>query len=145
MNKSPRDCLATNPFYIFVFNSKRLRLDDSCNNNFNSTLNSASKNSGKWTCSGDGNLAEAGIFEDMGVSMLEDEASSYENAKKSRSPEGATLATASKKGRQCEKVNSFDSQESIYRGSSFETASIDRFVFYIDKLNSFICFVSVLL
>ncbi|CAK9796887.1 S-phase kinase-associated protein 2 [Anthophora plagiata] len=106
--------------------SKRLRLDDSCNNNLNSTLNSTSKNNAKWSCSGDGNLVEPEILEDMGVSMLEDEASSCESIKKSQSLEHTVSPASSNNGRQCEKINSFESQESIYRTCSFETVSMDR-------------------
>lgn len=108
--------------------SKRLRLDDSCNN-LNDTLNSASKNNTKWSYSGDANLVEPEILEDMGVSMLEDEASSYESTKKTGSLEQTTSPIISDNSGQCDKINSFQSQENIYRGSNFDTVSMDRFVF----------------
>ncbi|XP_017764417.1 PREDICTED: S-phase kinase-associated protein 2 isoform X2 [Eufriesea mexicana] len=108
------------------WNSKRLRLDDSCNNNLNSSLNSTSKNSARWSCSADGNV-EPEILEDMGVSMLEDEASSCESTKKSDSLERTISPTISGNSGQCEKVNSFQRQESVYRGSSFDTVSMDSF------------------
>ncbi|XP_006622814.1 S-phase kinase-associated protein 2 isoform X2 [Apis dorsata] len=108
------------------WNSKRLRLDDSCNN-LNDTLNSASKNNTKWSYSGDANLVEPEILEDMGVSMLEDEASSYESTKKTDSLERTTSPIISDNSGQCDKINSFQSQENIYRGSNFDTVSIDSF------------------
>ncbi|CAL7952525.1 unnamed protein product [Xylocopa violacea] len=120
------DCLENSEQFSPPEN-KRLRLDDSCNNNLNSTVNSASKGNGKWSCSGDANLVESEILEDMGVSMLEDEASICKSTKISHSLESTTSPINSGNSRQCEKVNSFESQESIYRGSSFETVSMDSF------------------
>ncbi|XP_076387670.1 S-phase kinase-associated protein 2 isoform X3 [Megachile rotundata] len=107
------------------WSSKRLRLDDTCNNNLNSTLNSASKNNANWSCSGDGTLVEPEILEDMGVSMLEDEATSCKRAKNTRSIKCASPAS-SNSSKQCDKTNSFDGQESILRGSSFDTVIMDR-------------------
>ncbi|XP_076687178.1 S-phase kinase-associated protein 2 isoform X2 [Andrena cerasifolii] len=107
------------------WNSKRLRLDDSCNNNLNSTLNSVSKSNGKWSCSSDGNLVEPEILEDMGVSMLEDQVSGG-SSRKSQCQELAASPLSLDSKRQCKTVNSFESQESVYRSSSFETVNIDR-------------------
>lgn len=112
---------------VLLFSSKRLRLDDSCNNNLNSTLNSVSKSNGKWSCSGDGNLVEPEILEDMGVSMLEDQVSCG-SSRKSQCQELATSPLSLDSNRQCKTVNSFESQESVYRSSSFETVDIDRYV-----------------
>ncbi|XP_028523740.1 S-phase kinase-associated protein 2 isoform X6 [Apis cerana] len=80
------------------WNSKRLRLDD-----------------------------KPEILEDMGVSMLEDEASSYESTKKTGSLEQTTSPIISDNSGQCDKINSFQSQENIYRGSNFDTVSMDSF------------------
>lgn len=101
-------------------------MDDSCNNNLNSTLNSESKNSGKWPCSGDTNLVEPEILEDMGVSMLDEEVL-CESTRKYQSQEGADSPPTSD-NRQCKKLHSFEGQDSVFRSSSFETISIDRFV-----------------
>lgn len=49
-----------------------MRLDDGCNNNLNGS--SVTENE-RWSCSGDTSLVEPEILEDMGVSMLADEAS----------------------------------------------------------------------
>ncbi|XP_043249572.1 S-phase kinase-associated protein 2 [Colletes gigas] len=105
--------------------SKRLRLDKNCNNNLNSTLNSASKNNENWSCSGDTSLVEPEILEDMGVSMLEDEAS-QESTRKSQSLNGPISPAGPNTSRQCETVNAFEHQQSIYRGSSFDTVVMDR-------------------
>ncbi|XP_053994196.1 S-phase kinase-associated protein 2 [Hylaeus volcanicus] len=104
---------------------KRLRLDNNCNNNLNSTLNSASKNNEKWLSSGDTNLVEPEILEDMGVSMLEDE-TSHESTKKSQSREDPISPVGLNTGRQCETVNIFENQHTIYRASSFDTVVVDR-------------------
>lgn len=112
--------------FVHVFYSKRLRLDDNCNNNLNSTLNSASKTNEKWSRSGDTSLVEPEILEDMGVSMLEDEAS-HEGARKSQSQGGPISPTGSDTSRQRETVvNTFESQQNIYRGSNFDTVLTDR-------------------
>ncbi|XP_076238957.1 S-phase kinase-associated protein 2 isoform X3 [Calliopsis andreniformis] len=105
--------------------SKRLRLDDSCNNNLNSTLNSESKNSGKWSCSGETNIVEPEILEEMGVSMLEEEEALYESSRKSQSQEDA-VSPSFDDNRQYKKLDNFENQENVYRSSSFEAVNIDR-------------------
>ncbi|CAG5104254.1 Similar to SKP2: S-phase kinase-associated protein 2 (Homo sapiens) [Cotesia congregata] len=55
--------------------SKRMKLDDGCNNNLNSTLNSESKNGRRWSYRGDTSLVEPEVLVDLGVSMLDDDAS----------------------------------------------------------------------
>ncbi|XP_076238949.1 S-phase kinase-associated protein 2 isoform X2 [Calliopsis andreniformis] len=107
------------------WNSKRLRLDDSCNNNLNSTLNSESKNSGKWSCSGETNIVEPEILEEMGVSMLEEEEALYESSRKSQSQEDA-VSPSFDDNRQYKKLDNFENQENVYRSSSFEAVNIDR-------------------
>ncbi|XP_043596871.1 S-phase kinase-associated protein 2 isoform X2 [Bombus pyrosoma] len=105
--------------------SKQLRLDDSCNNNLNDSLNSTSKHSAKWSCSGDTSLVEPEILEEMGVSMLEDGASNCESMKKSHSFEQTISPTILDNNGQYKKMNDSQSQECIYRGSSLDTTSID--------------------
>lgn len=65
----------------------------------------------------------------MGVSMLEDEVTSYESTRKSHSLEQTTSPTVSNNHGQCGKLNNSQNQEYTYSGSSFDTVSIDRFVF----------------
>ncbi|XP_015430317.1 PREDICTED: S-phase kinase-associated protein 2-like isoform X2 [Dufourea novaeangliae] len=103
--------------------SKRLRLDDSCNNNLNTTRSSEPKSNEKWLCSGDGTHVEPEILEDMGVSMLEDE-TSCESTRKSQSLRHPLSPPNSHNDRHCEKVNSFE--KNIYRGSTFKAVGIDR-------------------
>ncbi|KAK9293622.1 hypothetical protein QLX08_011480 [Tetragonisca angustula] len=105
--------------------SKRLRLDDNCNNSLNNCLNNTSNNSTKWLCSGDTSLVEPEILEDMGVSMLEDEAISYKSTRKSHSLERIASPTVSNNRGQCGKLNNSQNQEYSYSGSSFDTVSID--------------------
>lgn len=114
--------------FVHIY-SKHLCLDDNCNNNLNGSLNNTSNNSTQWLCSGDTSLVEPEILEDMGVSMLEDEAMSYKRTRKSHSLERTTLPTASNNSGQCGKLNNSQNQEYTYSGSSFDTVSIDRFVF----------------
>ncbi|XP_033301494.1 S-phase kinase-associated protein 2 isoform X2 [Bombus bifarius] len=105
--------------------SKQLRLDDSCNNNLNDSLNSTTKHSAKWSCSGDTSLVEPEILEEMGVSMLEDGASNCESTRKSHSLEQTISPTILDNNGQCKNMNDSQSQECIYRGSSLDTTSID--------------------
>ena len=72
---------------------------------------------------------EPEILEDMGVSMLEDEAISYKSTRKSHSLERIASPTVSNNRGQCGKLNNSQNQEYSYSGSSFDTVSIDRFVF----------------
>lgn len=69
------------------------------------------------------------MLEDMGVSMLEDEATSYKSTRESHSLERIISPTVSNNHRQCGKLNNSQNQEYTYSGSSFDTVSIDRFVF----------------
>ncbi|XP_015603371.1 S-phase kinase-associated protein 2 isoform X2 [Cephus cinctus] len=110
------------------WNSKRMRLDDGCNNNLNSTLNSASKNGARWSCTGDTSLVEPEILEDMGVSMLQDEEVSCESLKKLQSQECTISPTSSESSRQLPSIDNglFEGQDVIFRGSSCDTISIDR-------------------
>ncbi|KAG7214165.1 hypothetical protein KM043_001514 [Ampulex compressa] len=107
--------------------SKRLRLDDGCNNNLNSTLNSTSKSAARWSCSGDTSLVEPEILEDMGVGMLEDDVANCDGMKILRSQEHGVSPTTSDITRQSRKKNDYlENEENIYRGSSFETIGMDR-------------------
>lgn len=121
--------MVINFVYANIFDSKQLRLDDSCNNNLNDSLNSTTKHSAKWSCSGDTSLVEPEILEEMGVSMLEDGASNCESTRKSHSLEQTISPTILDNNGQCKNINDSQSQECIYRGSSLDTTSIDRFVF----------------
>ncbi|KAI4477801.1 hypothetical protein M0802_014633 [Mischocyttarus mexicanus] len=56
-----------------LFCSKRLRIDDK-GNNLNSTFNSTSKINTRWSYTGDSSFVEPEILEDMGVSIIEDDA-----------------------------------------------------------------------
>ncbi|KAL7288698.1 hypothetical protein TKK_0017423 [Trichogramma kaykai] len=58
------------------YNSKKMRLDDGCNNNLNGDSEQESE---KWSCAGDTSLVEPEILQDMGVSMLADGEASRES------------------------------------------------------------------
>lgn len=110
---------------LFIF-SKRVRLDDGCNNNLNEISETSKSNGTHWSCSGDTSFVEPEILEDMGVSMLEDEESCENDLKKPRLQEPSPTQSQIK--------NVCNNQESgVYRHSSFETVvpdKYDRFIFF---------------
>ncbi|XP_008547550.1 S-phase kinase-associated protein 2 isoform X1 [Microplitis demolitor] len=109
-------------------NSKRVKLDDGCNNNLNSTLNSESKNGRRWSYRGDTSLVEPEVLVDLGVSMLDDDASS-ESLKKSSSQDG--VISLSESSSECSRQptengsTALDDKDKIY-GSSFEKIGLER-------------------
>ena len=113
--------------HIYV-HSKRLRLDNGCNNNLNNTLNNHSENSTKWPYSGDASLIEPEILEDMGVSMLEDGVTNCENTKRLQSEKCTILAEnlASNNRSVIDDSDIFGYQEKVYTSSSLEIAISDR-------------------
>ncbi|XP_076643008.1 S-phase kinase-associated protein 2 isoform X1 [Halictus rubicundus] len=105
--------------------SKRLRLDDSCNNNLNGILNDQPKSNERWSYSGDGTLVEPEILADMGVSMLEDEVS-CERAKLSQSQRHSVSPAGSRAKKHCETVNSYRMEQNMYRDSNLKAGVADR-------------------
>ncbi|XP_043463038.1 S-phase kinase-associated protein 2 [Leptopilina heterotoma] len=109
--------------------SKRVRLDDGCNNNLNEITETSKSNATHWSCSGDTSFVEPEILEDMGVSMLEDEESCENDLKKPRLQEPSPTQSQIK--------NVCSSQESgVYRHSSFDTVVPDKY----DRLEDLIDF-----
>ncbi|KAK2586549.1 hypothetical protein KPH14_011439 [Odynerus spinipes] len=108
--------------------SKRMRLDDGCNN-LNSTFNSTSKNSTRWSYTADSSLVEPEILEDMGVSMLDNETINCDNVKKLQSQD-CTISPNNADNNKRLPLNDngiYESEsESLYRGSSFETINVER-------------------
>ncbi|XP_017886904.1 S-phase kinase-associated protein 2 isoform X2 [Ceratina calcarata] len=96
--------------------SKRLRVDDSCNNLNRTLTDSPPKDNSKWSYSADASLVEPEILEEMGVSMLEGEdLLNCESTKKSGSTEDANSVNVTKNEKQCLKVDSFESHMSMDR------------------------------
>ncbi|KAG5327600.1 SKP2 protein, partial [Pseudoatta argentina] len=127
-SKKSRPSRSQDQSEISLPESKRLRLDNSCNNNLNNTLNSHSENSTKWPYSGDASLIEPEILEDMGVSMLEDGVTNCENTKRLQS-EGCTILAenlASNNRSIIDDSDIFGYQEEVYTSSSLEIAISDR-------------------
>lgn len=110
-----------------------MKLDDGCNNNLNSTLNSESKNGRRWSYRGDTSLVEPEVLVDLGVSMLDDDASS-ESLKKSSSQDG--VISLSESSSECSRQptengsTALDDKDKIY-GSSFEKIGLERYQIYI--------------
>lgn len=104
-------------------------MDDGCNNNLNSTLNSDSRNSTKWPYSGNTSLIEPEILEDMGVGMLEDGIANYESTKRLQSEECTILSENLNSNNRSiiDETDAFGYQEEVYT-SSLEIANTDRFV-----------------
>lgn len=106
-----------------------MKLDDGCNNNLNSTLNSESKNGRRWSYRGDTSLVEPEVLVDLGVSMLDDDASS-ESFKKPSQDEATSSPdeSSSESSRQFPEngTTDLDDKNKIYKSSSFDT--IDRYV-----------------
>lgn len=115
---------------ILYVHSKRLRLDNGCNNNLNGTLNSDSENDTKWSYSGNASLIEPEILEDMGVSMLEDGVANYESTKRLQSEEYTILSENLDSNNRSiiDEPDVFGYQEEVYTSSSLEIANTDRFV-----------------
>ncbi|XP_071633405.1 S-phase kinase-associated protein 2 isoform X1 [Temnothorax longispinosus] len=107
---------------------KRLRLDDGCNNNLNSTLDSDSRNDTKWSYSGNASLIEPEMLEDMGVGMLEDGVGNYESTKRLQSEECTILSENldSHNRSIIDESDVFGYQEEVYTSSGLEIANTDR-------------------
>lgn len=108
--------------------SKRLRLDDGCNNNLNSTFNNDSRNSSKWPYSGNASLIEPEILEDMGVGMLEDGVANYESTKRLQSEQCTILSENLDSNTRpiIDEPDVFEYQEEVYTSSGLEIANADR-------------------
>jgi len=112
---------------LYVY-SKRLRLDNGCNNNLNSALNGDFRNGTKWPYSGNASLIEPEILEDMGVGMLDDGVTNYESTKRLQ-PECKSLSENLDSNNRSiiDDSDVFGYQEEVYT-SSLEIANTDRFV-----------------
>ncbi|XP_050453026.1 S-phase kinase-associated protein 2 isoform X1 [Cataglyphis hispanica] len=104
--------------------SKRLRLDDGCNNNLNSTVNSESQNSTRWSYSGNASLIEPEILEDMGVGMLEDGTVNCEKTSGDCIILPANLVNNKKSP--IDEADGYEDQEEVYTISSSETVNEER-------------------
>ncbi|XP_012525689.1 S-phase kinase-associated protein 2 isoform X2 [Monomorium pharaonis] len=106
------------------WNSKRLRLDDGCNNN----LNGDSRNSAKWPYSGNTSLIEPEILEDMGVGMLEDGVMNYESTKRLQSEQCTILSENldSNHKSMIDEPDAFGYQEEVYTSSNLEIVNTNR-------------------
>ncbi|XP_011259232.1 S-phase kinase-associated protein 2 isoform X1 [Camponotus floridanus] len=116
--------------------SKRLRLDDGCNNNLNSTVNSESQSSTGWSYSGNASLIEPEILEDMGVSMLEDGIVNCEKTSGDCIILPANLINNKKLS--VNEIDGFEYEEKVYTTSSLEnTERIHQESYDLDELAAF--------
>ncbi|EZA53352.1 S-phase kinase-associated protein [Ooceraea biroi] len=101
--------------------SKRLHLDDGCNNNLNSTLNNESQNT-RWSYSGDVSLLEPEVLKDMGVGLLEENIINCGSTKKLQSDECTVLSACldNKQRLLANRVGSFEFEQEISTSSSSE-------------------------
>lgn len=93
-------------------------MDDGCNNNLNSTVNSESQSSAGWSYSGNASLIEPEILEDMGVSMLEDGIVNCEKTSGDCIILPANLVNNKKLS--VSEVDGFEYEEKVYTTSSLE-------------------------
>ncbi|KAF7995075.1 hypothetical protein HCN44_004547 [Aphidius gifuensis] len=100
--------------------TKRMRLDDGCNNNLETT-----KNDG-WTCPVDTSLVEADVMVDLGVSMLADE-TSCESIKKIETQSQFNTSSTNKQSPNDDDDDSNKNERSFCRSNS-DSANLDRLV-----------------
>lgn len=125
--------------------SKRVRLDDGCNNNLNEITETSKSNTTHWSCSGDTSFVEPEILEDMGVSMLEDEESCESDLKKPRLQEPSPTQSQINRENSLKEKNACISQDSgMYRHSSFETVVPDKYDRFVCSIYYFIIFFTIL-
>lgn len=98
-------------------------MDDGCNNNLNSTVNSESENNTRWSYSGNASLIEPEILEDMGVSMLEDGVVNCEKTSEDCIILPANLVNNKKAVNEADGI---EYQKEVYTTSNLENT--DRFV-----------------
>ncbi|XP_033338576.2 S-phase kinase-associated protein 2 [Megalopta genalis] len=117
--------------------SKILRLDDGCNNNLNGILNEKPVSNERWSYSGDGSLVEPEILADMGVGMLEDEAS-CDRTKISQSSKHSVSPVDSLADKCYGKDGNYRLDENIYGDTCFKAGGVaDRLEqdsYELDKL-----------
>lgn len=115
---------------LLYVHSKRLCLNDSGNNNLNSTLSNESQNSTRWSYSGDVSLLEPEVLKDMGVGMLEEDIMSNTSTKQTQSEECTALPASLDNKKQRLPANGFDSfeyEQEVSMGSNSEI-NAERFV-----------------
>lgn len=100
--------------------SKRMRLDDGCNNNLDSATE---KDNEKWSCSGDTSLVEPEILEDMGVGMLADGEVSRDSLQTLKTQE---CTISPKKFDQIKTASIIYESQQTYNSNSFEKENTDR-------------------
>ncbi|XP_015115202.1 S-phase kinase-associated protein 2 isoform X2 [Diachasma alloeum] len=119
--------MGDDPDVLPWWKSKRMRLDDGCNNNLNSSLNNGAKSGGKWKCPGDTSIVEPEVMVDLGVSMLDDE-TSCDSMKRSQSQDCSVSPSSLVSARHAAMNENIlmNEKENLYRGSKFEKGNLDR-------------------
>lgn len=105
-------------------------MDNGCNNNLNSTLNSDSRNGARWPYSGNASLIEPEILEDMGVGMLEDGVANCQSTKRLQSEKCMVSSENldSNNRSLIDEPDIFGYQEEVYTSPSLEIVNTIRFV-----------------
>ncbi|XP_012233129.1 S-phase kinase-associated protein 2 [Linepithema humile] len=107
--------------------SKRLCLDNDCNNILNSSFDSGSQSNTRWSYSGTASLVEPEILEDMGVGMLEDERN-CKNTKTLESEDCTVLPISLDHNKRLltNKTIGFEYQEEVYTSPDLEIVNTKR-------------------
>ncbi|XP_058794171.1 S-phase kinase-associated protein 2 isoform X2 [Phymastichus coffea] len=105
------------------YNSKRIKLDDGCNNNVNGT---EERENEKWSCSGDTSLVEPEILEDMGVGMLADGEGSHESLQNLKTQECTISPKNFEAEMRAKHSDSTYQSQKTFRTASFESTNPDR-------------------
>lgn len=100
-----------------------MRLDDGCNNNINGS--SVTENE-RWSCSGDTSLVEPEILEDMGVSMLADEASRESLQTQLKTQECTISPKNFEAERKSKKLKTAHEKQENFKSTNFSADHIDR-------------------
>lgn len=103
--------------------SKRIKLDDGCNNNVNGT---AVKENERWSCSGDTSLVEPEILEDMGVGMLTDGEGSRESSQNLKTQECLLSPKKYESDKHTKSSDTAYQSQETFRTASFESTNVDR-------------------
>ncbi|KAJ8681569.1 hypothetical protein QAD02_017361 [Eretmocerus hayati] len=103
--------------------SKRMRLDDGCNNNINGTTNVENDT---WSCSGNTSLVEPEILEDMGVSMLADGEASRESLQILKTQECTVSPKNFEVDRYIKTQDSLNETQKTFNSNDFEGANLER-------------------
>lgn len=111
----------------FFISSKKIHLENTCNNNLNNNL---PQNNTRWSYSGNTSFVEPEILEDMGVGMLEDPVTNNESTKQlSKNWVISSVSSDSNKKlrNKIHENNGIECHERIHVSSNMDNAHVERY------------------